>query len=54
VARIAGLDLSSIALQETARVLQEQFPKVEFLELVMDLSDEAQVEDTFKKVVEKF
>ena len=52
--RIAGLDLSSTALQETAKALQQEFPKVVFLELVMNLGDEEQVEATFKKVVEKF
>ena len=52
--RIAGLDLSSTALQEIAGILQQQFPKVEFLKLVMNLSDESQVEAAFKKVVEKF
>jgi NAD(P)-dependent dehydrogenase (short-subunit alcohol dehydrogenase family) len=54
VTRIAGLDLSSTGLQEIAKVLQQEFPKVEFLELVMNLGDEEQVEATFKKVVEKF
>jgi NAD(P)-dependent dehydrogenase (short-subunit alcohol dehydrogenase family) len=54
VTRIAGLGLSSTALQETAKVLQKQFPKAEFLELFMNLSDRVQVEATFIKLVERF
>jgi len=54
VTKIAGLDLSPTSLQETSSILAQEFPKVEFLQLVVDLSNESQVEVTYQKVVEKF
>lgn len=54
VRKIAGLDISAPALGETKQIITEEFPDVDFLLLIADLNDEAQVTAAFAQVVEKF
>ena len=51
---IAGLDISAKGLEATESEVQKQFPGVEFLKLVGDLSSEEQVEEAIQKTVTAF
>lgn len=52
--KIAGLDISAKGLDATELELQQQFPGVQFLKLVSDLSSEEQVEEAIQKTVTTF
>jgi NAD(P)-dependent dehydrogenase (short-subunit alcohol dehydrogenase family) len=54
VTRIAGVDLSERTLAETAAVLHAEFPGVEFLTSLADISNEEQIQATFRQIVDKF
>ena len=54
VVNIAGLDISSDVLEETERLVKEQFPAVSFLSLVGDLTQADKIEFAINTVVEKF
>jgi len=54
VKRISGLDISQNGLDDTAKILKSESPDVEFFGISADMSNESQIKDAFKKVVEKF
>ncbi|OQV03078.1 hypothetical protein CLAIMM_08174 [Cladophialophora immunda] len=54
VRRIAGLDLSDKALNETAASLSAEVLDVDFLPIAVDISDEEQVARAFKSTVDRF
>ncbi|KIW13764.1 hypothetical protein PV08_08955 [Exophiala spinifera] len=54
VTRIAGLDLSSNGLQETASELASSYPGVQFLPIVVDLASEEQVAKAIAQVVAEY
>lgn len=54
VKRIAGLDFSEKALAASSKALKDEVVDVDFLPVLVDISDEKQVEDAFGKVVNKF
>lgn len=54
VTKIAGLDVSSQGLQETASVLAAAYPDVQFLPISADLTSETAVASAVAQVVSKF
>jgi len=54
VTKIVGIDLAEVSLRETASMLCNEFPRVEFEPLIADLSDEEQVKLAFEKAVNRF
>lgn len=54
ILKIAGLDIAPTGLEETRRSLEEQFPAVSFLPLVVDLTNDGQVKLAVQATVEKF
>ncbi|KAK5196188.1 hypothetical protein LTR99_004977 [Exophiala xenobiotica] len=54
VRRIAGLDLSQDGLAATAEAVKSEVPEIEFLPVTVDISDEKQIADAFRQVVDKF
>lgn len=54
VTKISAVDISKSVLQSTADLLAAQFPTVEFLQNVCDITDEATVEAVFATTIAKF
>ncbi|PKS08143.1 hypothetical protein jhhlp_005419 [Lomentospora prolificans] len=54
VRKIASLDISEPALENTKQTVTKEFSESDFLSLVVDLNDDAQIGAAFKQVVENF
>jgi NAD(P)-dependent dehydrogenase (short-subunit alcohol dehydrogenase family) len=54
VTRIAGLDVSSKGLQETASVLSKSYPAIKFLPITADLTSESAVKGAVARTVAEF
>jgi NAD(P)-dependent dehydrogenase (short-subunit alcohol dehydrogenase family) len=54
VTRIAGADLSVTGLERTASALRKEYPAVNFISLMADLSDELQVQRVFQQIIKRF
>ncbi|KAJ3544527.1 hypothetical protein NM208_g2987 [Fusarium decemcellulare] len=54
IEKLALTDIDNDVLTKAVKELQEQYPKVEILQLQLDVRDGEQVKKTLEKVVEKF
>ncbi|EXJ84863.1 hypothetical protein A1O3_05538 [Capronia epimyces CBS 606.96] len=54
VTKIAGVDINSKGLEETAALLSRTYPEVEFLAVTADLTSETAVREAVQQVVGKF
>ncbi|KAI8932243.1 hypothetical protein NX059_011122 [Plenodomus lindquistii] len=51
---IVGFEVSAKSLRETESTLKAEFPNVEFLPIVVDLSNERDIEAAFEKTVKQY
>ncbi|OCL14886.1 NAD(P)-binding protein [Glonium stellatum] len=54
VTRISAVDISRASLQETADIVAAQFPAVEFLQNLADVTDEESVKTIFENTITRF